>query len=97
MSNTLKNIYTDYGLTIKIENHTNWNVDFGEGIDLLNGVLTNLVVERVFVNKIPKPYSNCDIDVPNSTSFVSVSKLYDAFINSNHPYKEQYCLGKKQI
>ena len=86
----LKELYPDYGLTVKIENSSNWNVDFVYGIDLLSGFSNNLVIEKIFVNKIKYPYSNCDVDYNDTNS--KLSNLYKAFVYSSHPYKEQYCL-----
>jgi len=86
----LKNLYSDYGLTIRIDNSSNWNVDFVDGIDLLSGVVNNIAIEKIFVNKMRYPYSNCEVDYNDTNP--KLSDLYKVFADSSHPYKEQYCL-----
>lgn len=63
-----------------------------EGLDLTTGYLTNIGLNRHFLNKLDSPYSDCimNSDSPNSYS----SDLYKSvFLSLNHSqYRQKVCV-----
>ena len=88
MKDELKILSPVNGITLTIFNNTKQY--YGTTIDLPNGFETNVQIDRLFVNQLPKPYSNCDIDVKNP--FSSNSHMYNKIINNNLEYNQQLCL-----
>jgi hypothetical protein len=95
LSDDFKKIYQDYGLTIKIDNSSNQNVQWKDSIDLFSNIETNIAVERIYSYQLTSPYSNCEID--NVYPKVFESELYNLFSANQHPYKQQYCIGNTRI
>jgi hypothetical protein len=88
MKDELKIISPVNGITLTIFNNTKQYS--GTTIDLPIGYETNVQMDRLFVHQLPKPYSNCDIDVENS--FSSNSYMYNKIRNNNLEYNQQFCL-----
>ena len=80
------NQYT--GAIIRIGNSSYKSFNFGPEIS--PGYKTNIVVNRVFEEVLPKPYSECDIPT-YTTERVSYSDLYDLISHSNYEYTQQLC------
>lgn len=79
---------TSYGAHIYIHNDS-INTNFFEGIDISTGAQSDIAVNRLFINREPKPYSDCiaDLDTPES---------YDSFIfkevfKDQSTYRERDC------
>lgn len=49
------------------------------------------VVQRNFVNKLPRPYSGCTVDLRSNTIDSVDSDLYRSFFRRNLTYKQFYC------
>ena len=88
MKDELNILSSAKGITLNIFNNTKQY--YGTIIDLPNGYETNVQLGRFFVNQLPKPYSNCDIDVENPFSMDSY--MYNKIINNNLEYNQQFCL-----
>ena len=88
MKDELKILSPVNGITLTIFNNTKQYS--GKTIDLPNGYETNVQLDRFFINQLPKPYSNCDIDVNNP--FNSNSNMYNKIKNNNLEYNQQLCL-----
>ena len=60
-----------------------------DGIYVMPGTLTSIVVDRKFMVSLPKPYSNCEIsnDLPPKLQ----SDLYKMIYNSEYEYNQQLC------
>jgi hypothetical protein len=88
MKDELKFLKRARGLTLNIFNNTKQY--FGTLVDLPIGFDANVQIDRYFVNQLPKPYSNCDIDDENPNGFKS--RLYNKTIQNNLEYNQQSCL-----
>jgi len=60
-----------YGLNVLIENNTYLSFDKSNVIALNGGTINFMPIQRRFASKLPKPYSNCDIDNTNPDTFDS--------------------------
>jgi hypothetical protein len=80
-----------YGLNIFIENNTyltdgnRYNVMAFDG-----GTVNYIAVQRKFNMKLPKPYSNCDID--NTYPGYIDSPYYNLILDSAYQYSQELCL-----
>ena len=71
-----------------------------EAISVSSGFAADLVINRVYSNKLGEPYNNCIKDVKSSSSFDS--DLFKFMINNrNYSYRQQdcfgYCIGQEFI
>ena len=91
LNQELKKFYFDTGFLIRIDN-SSYSVSNYDGIGIDNGVETDIVIkDRIYSFRLPKPYSDCDLD-SNSLNTYS-SKQYNKIVNSNNTqYKREYCL-----
>jgi hypothetical protein len=81
-----------YGLNILIENNTymsdlKWNV-----IAINGGTANYIAVKRRFNSKLPKPYSNCEIDNTSPGEFNS--QYYNLVKKSPYQYNQQLCISQ---
>jgi len=78
------------GVVVRIGN-SSYLTDFGTaGVFITSGFNTFISVNREFKSILPKPYSNCDIDL-NSASNEQNSDLYNLIVQSNYAYSQQLC------
>ena len=74
------------GLHIYIHNST-IEPSFLEGFDVPTGLETNIAVNRMFINKKEKPYSNCVSEIENYIPDFLKQALKDGFV-----YSQKNCL-----
>ena len=89
MVNGLKLMNTNTGLMLKIENNTIL-YPISKETYLSPGFETSVGIERAFVFKKSKPYTNCDID--NESPGAYSSDLYNLILNSKYQYTQSACL-----
>jgi hypothetical protein len=78
------------GAVIRIDNST-YQLDFSQdGIFVPSGFQTDVVINREFNSNLPRPYSNCEIEL-NSTEYQSNSEYYNLIRNSKYIYTQQLC------
>ena len=88
------------GATIKIDDEWSSKVNLNNGItyndlgliDLLPDFETNIAIERVFSNKLPKPYTNCEINLNDLTKNYKKFNFITQFVDSNMNYSQQSCI-----
>ena len=92
MVDELKTVFPNIGATIKIDNNS-YEVTGNDlsPVDLSPGYEFNIVVDRIYSYKLPKPYSNCDLDLTGPNNGFN-SYLYKAFLDKNYQYKQQSCI-----
>lgn len=79
-------LQSDVGLIVFVHNKTSRPVP-SEGIKLLSGVLTNIVVEKSYAQKSPYPFSDCvDLD-----TFEFDRTYYNTILSANLGYKQKDC------
>ena len=61
------------------------------GVEVSPGFKTNLMIERVFEEILPQPYSECQAPDDHGTSTV-FSDIYSRIQRSNYAYTQQLCL-----
>ena len=89
----LKPFYSNYGLLIKIDNATLKDFKISEDyFEIAPGFETNIVVEREFIQQLPKPYSNCDLDNGDPNPVFKDPKLFDILSSLDIGYKQSVCL-----
>ena len=79
-----------YGLNILIQNNTYLTQDRFTVIALQGGTSNYIGVQRKFTTKLPKPYSNCDIDNKNP-GYID-SEYYNLIKNSPYQYNQELCV-----
>jgi hypothetical protein len=79
-----------YGLNLLIENNTYLSVDKSNVIVLNGGTMNFMSIHTRFASKLPKPYSNCDIDNTNPGQFDS--PFYNLIKNSQYQYSQELCV-----
>jgi hypothetical protein len=79
-----------YGLNVLIENNSLSSYDKLD-VKVLNGGTINFMsMQRKFTSKLPKPYSDCDIDNTNPNHFDS--PYYNLILNSSFQYSQDLCV-----
>ena len=84
----INSVMGDSGLKIKIENNTFIKDDPTSAIQISAGFKTDIIIERIFTNTLPKPYSNCDISSQQQVN----SYLFNLINKSPYIYDQQLCL-----
>ena len=85
----LRKLYTDYGLVIRIDN-SSYRVSTDDGIVVSPGFETHIGInDRIYSYRLPRPYSNCDIE--KSKKYEFNSEYYNLIIDSNTTYKQKLC------
>ena len=79
-----------YGLNILIQNNTYLQMDKFDVIALDGGTANYIAVQRRFSSKLPKPYSNCDIDNKNPDQIDS--EYFNIIKNSPYQYEQELCV-----
>jgi hypothetical protein len=79
-----------YGLNVLIENNTYLSFDKTNVIALNGGTMNFMSIHTRFASKLPKPYSNCDIDNSNPGQFDS--PFYNLIKNSQYQYSQELCI-----
>jgi hypothetical protein len=79
-----------FGLNVLIENNTYLGFDKTNVIALNGGTMNFMPIHRRFALKLPKPYSNCDIDNSNPSKFDS--PFYNLIKNSPYQYSQELCI-----
>jgi hypothetical protein len=79
-----------YGLNVLIENNTYLGNKKQSVIALNGGSLNFMSMQRQFTSKLPKPYSDCDIDNTNPGRFDS--PYYNLILNSPYQYSQDLCV-----
>ena len=75
------------GFIIKVSNSS--YLDTKDGVEIAAGFKTNIKVDRTFEKILPKPYSNCEVDVD---SYMQInSYLVQLIANSTYEYTQQLC------
>jgi hypothetical protein len=79
-----------YGLNVLIENNSLSSYE-NHNVKVLNGGSFNFMsVKREFTSKLPKPYSDCDID--NSNTGHVDSPYFNLILNSPYQYSQDLCV-----
>jgi hypothetical protein len=79
-----------YGLNVLIENNTFLGNKKQSVIALNGGSINFMSMQRQFTSKLPKPYSDCDIDNTNPGRFDS--PYYNLILNSPYQYSQDLCV-----
>jgi hypothetical protein len=79
-----------YGLNVLIENNTYLSEDKANVIAINGGTVNYIAVQRKFNTKLPKPYSNCDIDTKNPGKIAS--EYYNLILSSPYQYSQELCV-----
>ena len=79
-----------YGLNVIIENNTYLSDNKWNWIAVDGGTINYMPVQRKFSYKIPRPYSECQIDNDSPGHFDSV--FYNLILNSPYQYTQELCL-----
>jgi hypothetical protein len=79
-----------YGLNVLIENGTYLGNKKQSVISLNGGSINFMSMQRQFTSKLPKPYSDCDIDNTYRTHFYS--PYYNLILNSPYQYSQELCI-----
>ena len=80
------------GALVKIENNSYLTDETNyHGVQVSPGFQTNIVLSRAFRLKLPKPYSDCDIDNDSSKSFNN-NEFFKLFAETNYQYSQSACL-----
>jgi len=88
--------YTTYGFEIIIFNETK-NFSFNylyEKTSIKTGLEMNINIRRNFIEKMIKPYSECEIDMNEATIDSWDSDLYREFFELNQTYEQSKCFRK---
>jgi len=88
--NNLFSFTNSYGLNVMIENNTYLSAGNTNSIALNGGTLNFISMKREFSSKLPKPYSNCDID--NSNPGKIDSYYYNLISQSPYQYSQELCV-----
>ena len=80
------------GITVAVNNHLSYPL-LGNSIDINVDTATNISISRVFINKLPKPYSECDFDLDDAATSETIpqSELYKLTQASNFTYRQIDC------
>ena len=91
-----KNIITPtngFGFSLMIYNQTEDDITLSnsKSIKIKTNTETNIAISRVFLKKLPSPYSECVIDLESATIDSHDSSLYKQFFKANMTYKQMAC------
>ena len=78
------------GAIFRIENSSYLSFNGANDILVSPGFQTNIALNREFNFMLPRPFSECEIDL-NSPKFRSNSDLYNFIVNSNYQYSQSLC------
>ena len=85
------NDLNDLGVKIIINNRTSFPL-IGKDLDLNVGTLSNIAIDRIIVDKLKKPYSDCDFDLREATIDSFDSELYKLMFSSKYAYRYVDCM-----
>ena len=82
----------ELGITIIVNNRSSFPL-LGNSIDISVGAATNIAISRMIVNKLRKPYSECEFDLSDSAveDSIPLSALYKLTQASNYTYRQIDC------
>lgn len=78
---------TNFGIHVSIGNRSTANSDL-LGIDVSTGFETNILVDRIFAQKLPEPYSDCQ-----TLNNLQNKQILHSFSSLNASYNQQDCFG----
>ena len=81
---------SSYGMNVIIENNTYLTNHKNNIIALNGGTINYMSMQRKFYSKLPKPYSDCDIDNKNPGHINS--PYYNLILNSPYQYTQEMCV-----
>ncbi len=79
-----------YGAKVFIYNHTTVYSE-SDSVDVSVGQETNINLSKKIVNKLKKPYSECEVDY-NTPGDTKTSEFYNIFLKSNYTYRQDDCM-----
>ena len=82
------NLVSNSGAHVFVNNKS-FTPKINEGIDISNGELSNIIISRTFINKLAKPFSDCQSNLNDPDAFDS--EIYRAIIKSNKTYCQKIC------
>ena len=82
------------GAVVRIGNSSYSTYYSNNGIFISPGVRTFISVEREFKTILPKPYSNCEVDMSSPPKLRPDSDLYNLIAQSEYVYSQQFCLSQ---
>lgn len=78
------------GALIFIHNSSSKYLSDKEGISVPIGFMTDIGINQVFINKLPKPFGNCIENVESLNGFNS--DFYRLTVQNMNKYEQKYCL-----
>jgi hypothetical protein len=94
-SSLLTNFWQNNGIKVFVHNKSVYPSSYLDSIDLIPGTSTNVLIKKYYTNKLPYPYSDCEVTESYS------SDLYNKIIAKNLSYTQKdcvfYCLQKDII
>ena len=79
-----------HGVVLFVHNRTNDPLLYIQGVRVAAGKESNFAVQRMFVNKLPAPYSNCVAEVTSPTAYDS--EFYRSTLSFMDSYEHIYCM-----
>jgi hypothetical protein len=79
-----------YGLYVLIENNTYLGHTKQNVLALNGGSVNFMPIQKRFSSRLPKPYSDCEID--NKNPIHSSSLYYNLILNSRYQYSQELCV-----
>ncbi|RNA25225.1 acid-sensing ion channel 1-like isoform X1 [Brachionus plicatilis] len=79
-----------FGALIVVHNRTSPPLYAEEGLFIQTGAETNFILNKVRINKMPSPYSDCVVNVSNRNEFNSVS--YRNAFDFSGSYRQKWCV-----
>jgi hypothetical protein len=92
-SNSKSDYKGGFGALIRIDNSSYLTDHGSDGILISPGTQTDIIVYREFNSILPKPYSNCEIELDDST-FQLNSELIELIAKSKYRYSQQLCFSQ---
>jgi len=80
------------GLRVTVHNQTTIVFPFDDGLNVPNGMQTNLIVKRTFFSHLNAPYSNCLTDPVDYTQNTILKVMASNYSMGTAVYKQSYCL-----
>ena len=84
------------GISIRIENSSYLSNSEMNMVHIESGTFTDLQIDRSFKFIIPRPYSNCDLDLithqPVNKNFNYM--IFDKIAKSDYMYTQEFCLAQ---
>jgi hypothetical protein len=87
-SDDLIGLWNSNGIRVYVDNSSVFPTPYSDGINLMPGTSSDVIIKKYDTEKLPKPYSDCDL-LSGSTHD---SELYKKIIARNQAYKQKDCL-----